>query len=165
VTAAYLSLGCNVGDCCENLTQAVHMLNSSTGTRVIKISSLYRTEPVGYEDQPDFLNIAVEVETELTPPDLHSTCRLIESELGGRAGRRPMGPRSIDIDILLFGEARVSTQQLQIPHPRMLARAFVLVPLAEIAPEAAIPGQGTVAGALAGLEDSHSVEKLGALIE
>jgi 2-amino-4-hydroxy-6-hydroxymethyldihydropteridine diphosphokinase len=163
MTTAYLSLGCNRGDCGANLATAVRKLKANAGIDVTGVSSIYVTEPVGNPDQPDFLNITVGLDTSLTPRDLHAICGAIEVELGGRHDRVPLGPRTIDIDILLYGDMQTSDPELTLPHPRMLTRAFVLAPLAEIAPEAPIPGGGTVAAALENLHDSHNVEKKGPL--
>lgn len=139
------------------------MLEETDGIKVARVSSVYATEPVGNAGQPDFLNIAVELETVLNPQTLHAACRIIERELGGREGRVPQGPRTIDLDILLYEQVELSDGELTLPHPRMRERAFVLVPLAEIAPDAALPHGGTVREALAALSDPHSVEKLGPL--
>jgi 2-amino-4-hydroxy-6-hydroxymethyldihydropteridine diphosphokinase len=156
-------LGCNVGDCRANLLAAVRLLGSHAGINVTKVSSVYVTEPVGYKDQPNFLNIAIEVSTTLSPADLHSACRAIEDRLGGRHGRVPQGPRTIDLDILLYEQVEIREKNLVIPHPHMLERAFVLVPLAEIAPRAKLPQGGTVAEAVSNLVDSHMVESAGLL--
>lgn len=161
--AAYLSLGCNIGDCRANLARAVGMLDEAAGIEVTRVSCVYATEPVGNPDQPAFLNIAAGLETSLNPQALLAVCGIIEQELGGREGRVHLGPRTIDIDILLYGEEEISGGELILPHPRMLERAFVLAPLAEIAPDARLPRGGTVAEALARLKDPHRVEKLGPL--
>lgn len=159
MTTAYLSLGCNLGDCRANLAAAIRMLGETEGIEVTKISSVYATEPVGNPEQPDFLNIATELDTALNPQGLHGVCRIIERELGGREGRVPLGPRTIDIDVLLYGQSEISDGELTVPHPRMLERAFVLVPLAEIAPDSILPRGGTIIEALRALSDPHSVEK------
>lgn len=163
MTTAFLSLGCNLGNCRVHLAAAIRMLGETEGITVTKVSSVYATEPVGNPDQPDFLNIAVELETVLNPQGLHGACRIIERELGGRDGRVPLGPRTLDIDLLLFGQSQISDGELTVPHPRMLERAFVLVPLAEIAPDTILPRGGTIIEALAALDDPHSVEKQGKL--
>lgn len=159
MATAYLSLGCNVGDCLANLVDAVKKLNARRGSEVKKISSVYATEPVGNSDQPDFLNIAVELETTLDPHELLAVCRAIEIELGGRKNRTPLGPRTIDLDILLYGQLEIEDEELMVPHPRMLERAFVLVPLAEIGPGARLPGGVNVVQVLEALTDRHRVEK------
>lgn len=160
---AYLSLGCNIGDCGANLSRAVDLLAAAPAVTVTGVSSVYITEPVGMKDQPDFYNIAVELETGLEPLELLKTCRRIEEKLGGRNGRVPQGPRSADLDILLYEQAELAHRDLRLPHPRMMERAFVMVPLAEIAPDHRLPDGRTVSQALAALEDPHLVRKNGTL--
>lgn len=128
-----LSLGSNVGDSLENLVQAVCLLEKK-GIRICKVSGIYVTEPIGYVEQDDFLNMAVQGETALGPQALLERCQEIEYALG-RVRKIHGGPRTIDIDILLFGQTRIREDRLIIPHPKMGERAFVLVPLREIAPE------------------------------
>src|SRR5215467_4758457 len=127
----YLSLGSNLGDRLANLRSAIDALAPSV--RVTKISSFYETEPVDYLDQPWFLNCVVEAETSFAPLDLLHTLRKIESQLGSKK-EFAKGPRLLDMDILLYGNETIALPELQIPHPRMLQRNFVLAPLAEIAP-------------------------------
>lgn len=130
--AAFLGLGSNQGDRAALLADALARLDSAPGVRLMALSSLYATAPVGPQDQPEFLNLAVEVSTSLLPQELLATCLGIETALGRvRSGR--WGPRTIDIDLLLYGDRRVEEAGLELPHPRMLGRAFVLQPLAEIA--------------------------------
>lgn len=160
---ACISLGCNLGDCRLNLGQALKRLGDNPRVEVAAVSSVYVTEPVGVSDQPDFRNMAAVLETELSPLELFELCRAIEEELGGREGREPMGPRTIDLDILLYEEVEISEEDLKIPHPRMLDRAFVLVPLAEIAPDLRLPGGMTAAAAAGALEDPHWVRSEGPL--
>ena len=124
----YLSLGSNIGDREANLRAAVERLG------VARQSPIYETEPVDYVHQRWFLNLVVELETELFPRQLLARTQKIERELG-RVRGIPKGPRTIDIDILLYGSAIVKTPALEIPHPRMAARRFVLAPLADLAPE------------------------------
>ena len=128
----YLSLGSNIGDREGNLRQAVERLPPH-GVRVLRQSRIYETEPVDYKDQAWFLNQVLEAETALFPMQLLASLGRLERELG-RLRTRPKGPRTIDIDILFYGAATVATAQLQIPQPRMAERRFVLVPLAELAP-------------------------------
>lgn len=163
MSIAYLSLGCNRGQCRANLSWAIRLLDANERIEVTGISSVYETEPVGGVEQPDFLNMAVELTTDLTPQELLAACRAVEVDLGGRDNRRPMGPRTIDLDILLFEQVEIAEKELTLPHPEMLRRAFVLVPLNEIAPEAKLPQGGTVAEALARLEDGHAVKPAGKL--
>ena len=131
---AYLGLGANLGDREGNLRRALDLLDSEPSLSVVTVSSTYETKPWGLHDQPNFLNIAVEVQTSLEPAMLLDVAKGIEQEIGRRPTVR-YGPRSIDIDILLYGDLVIdwSIPDLQIPHPRMHERAFVLVPLAEIA--------------------------------
>src|SRR5262249_29254727 len=121
-----------LGDRAVNLRAAIDAL-AEAGVRVKKNSSFYETEPVDYLEQPWFLNCAVEAETSLAPLDLLHALRKIESQLGSKK-EFAKGPRILDMDILLYGEQTISSPELQIPHPRMLERNFVLAPLAEIAP-------------------------------
>lgn len=163
MATAFLSLGCNVGDCRALLKLAVGLLDGTVGIVVDSVSAVYITEPVGMKEQPDFYNMALELETELEPLELLAACRGIEEELGGREGRVAGGPRSIDIDILLYEQVEMASKDLTLPHPRMAERAFVMVPLAEIAPRWRLPGGGTVAAALADLDDPHRVIHAGSL--
>jgi len=135
-STVYLSLGSNVGDREAQLRDAQFRLN--TVGRVIALSSFYETEPVEFTQQPWFLNCAVAIETSSTPQQLMVALLRIEAEMG-RQRRQKKGPRSIDIDILLFGHEIMESKELTIPHPAMHLRRFVLEPLAEIAPEALHP--------------------------
>ena len=134
----YLSLGANLGDRAGTIARAVKLIAASDGVRLIRVSGLYATEPVGYEDQPEFLNNAVALETTRSPQRLLARLRAIERALGRRP-RAKWHEREIDIDILLFGDLELSGAELTVPHPQMHLRAFVLVPLAEIAPDAVHP--------------------------
>ena len=128
----YLSLGSNMGDRDSNLHAAIAAL-SSAGVHINKVSSMYETEPVDFLDQPWFLNCVLEAETDLEPHALLHALRAIESHLGSQK-EFVKGPRKLDLDILLYNSQTIATPDLQIPHPRMLQRRFVLTPLAEIAP-------------------------------
>ena len=132
----YLSLGSNVGDREANLRSAIASL-SGLG-ELVSVSSFYETEPVEYTQQPWFLNCAVALRTELMPKIFLSRVLAIEQQMGRRRVQ-PKGPRTIDIDILLFGNAVIHSPQLEVPHPAMHQRRFALEPLAEIAPEARHP--------------------------
>jgi len=129
----YLSLGSNLGDRERNLRDAIARLDAE-GVRALRVSSLWETEPLEAPDQPWFLNLVVEAQTDLFPKLLLSRLRKIETRLG-RKRLRPKGPRTIDIDILLYGGAIVEGPELTIPHPRLAGRRFVLEPLAELAPD------------------------------
>jgi GTP cyclohydrolase-4 len=133
---AYLGLGANLGDRQSNLAQALQQLR--TKVSVDEVSSFYSTKPVGYLDQPDFLNIACRITTDLSPLDLLRFAKQVEKMMGRQASFRN-APRPIDIDILLYDDLVLDTPELTIPHPRMRERAFVLAPLAEIAPQAVHP--------------------------
>ena len=130
---AYLGLGSNLGDRHANLADAIRRLTSER-VRVIRQSSIWETAPRDVLDQPWFLNQVVEVDTDLFPRQLVRHIQRIEREMG-RERRTPKGPRLIDLDILLYGNAVVKSPDLEIPHPRMTERRFVLAPLAELAPE------------------------------
>jgi 2-amino-4-hydroxy-6-hydroxymethyldihydropteridine diphosphokinase len=130
---AFLSLGSNIEDRRENLRCALELL-ASPELRIKRTSSTYETEPQDLRHQPWFLNLVIEIETTLFPMQLLGRIQRIERELG-RQRTVPKGPRTIDIDIILFGSFIIDTPQLQVPHPRMTARRFVLEPLAELAPE------------------------------
>ena len=140
VSRAFIGLGGNLGDPALSMRQALSGLSEAPSTRIVKVSSLYRTPPWGKTDQPDFLNAAAEIATGHTPRALLSFCLEAERALK-RERRERWGPRIIDIDILIYGEHAVHEAGLDIPHPRMLERAFVLAPLAEIAPQLPIAGK------------------------
>lgn len=131
---AYIGLGSNIGNRDENLNRAVDMLRNAEGIRVTSVSTYLNTVPVGYTEQPDFLNAVVEVMTTLSAYELLELCRDIERKLK-RERLIHWGPRTIDLDILLFEDLIIENEILIIPHPRMLEREFVLKPLNEIAPE------------------------------
>lgn len=130
----FLSLGGNIGDPAQAMGAALRMLDADAHTEIVAVSSLYRTPPWGKIDQPDFLNAAAELRTALPPRALLDLCLEAERKLKRVRGER-WGPRLVDIDILVFGDRVIREAGLDIPHPRMLERGFVLVPLAEIAPD------------------------------
>jgi 2-amino-4-hydroxy-6-hydroxymethyldihydropteridine diphosphokinase len=155
----YLSLGSNLGDRAKNLRDAIAAVREA-GIHVTRISSIYETEPVDYLDQPWFLNIAVGAETELAPAATLQTLREIETRLGSKK-LVAKGPRLIDMDILLYGDEVIDIQELQVPHPRMHLRRFVLEPLAEIAPTARHPISGlSISEMLARTKDTSTVRKM-----
>lgn len=139
-STVYLSLGGNLGDPAKSMAAALRLLDGHDATRVAAVSSLYRTPPWGKLDQPDFLNAAAAVETRLSPRALLDLCLDVERRLK-RVREERWGPRLIDIDILVFGDQVIHETGLEVPHPRMLERAFVLAPLAEIAPGLAVGGR------------------------
>ena len=128
---AYLGIGTNIGNRIENLQNAIFALNLLPLTCVTQVSNVYDTDPVGYDDQDDFLNIVVEVETKLNSDNLLGAALGIEAGLG-RIRTIKNGPRVIDIDLLLYGDESKNTETLILPHPRMMERGFVLVPLLDI---------------------------------
>lgn len=136
---AYLALGANLGDAQAALRTATQSINALPTTRIVTTSSLYRTAPIE-STGPDYFNAVIAVATRLSAPELLLRLQQIESQAGRERPYRN-APRTLDLDILLYGEARISSAVLHIPHPRMGERAFVLVPLAEIAPDRVKPGQ------------------------
>jgi 2-amino-4-hydroxy-6-hydroxymethyldihydropteridine diphosphokinase len=159
VPTVFLSLGSNIGDREKNLRTAIAAL-ADARVRVTRISAFYETEPVDLHEQPWFLNCVVQAAAEGPPLELLRALREIESRMGSEK-LVPKGPRLIDLDILLYGDETIDTPELQVPHPRMLKRKFVLVPLAEIAPNLRHPSwEGTVNQLLQGLADSSAVRKL-----
>jgi 2-amino-4-hydroxy-6-hydroxymethyldihydropteridine diphosphokinase len=137
----YLGLGANLGDRLANLRLALRRLQ--TLARLEEVSSLYETQPQGVTDQPLFLNAVCRVATGLEPPALLRFLKNVEWEIGRRPGGEPWGPRPIDLDILLYDDRVVDTPELKVPHPRLPERAFVLVPLCELAPELRHPQLGS----------------------
>lgn len=133
MTRAVLGLGANLGDRAETLNAAIEAIGRLPHTRVTAVSSMYETVPVGYADQPDFYNLVATVETELSPRALLGGCLGVEAALG-RVRTFRNAPRVVDIDLLLMEGVRSDDAELTLPHPRMMERAFVLVPLAELFP-------------------------------
>lgn len=157
---AWVGLGGNLGPVRETLTQALLQLDALPDTRVLRHSAFYRTPPWGNTGQPAFLNAAAELRTGLAPEALLQALLEIERAFGrDRAGEQRWGPRRLDLDLLVYGERRIDRPGLSVPHPRMQARAFVLVPLAEIAPMLQVPGQGRVADLLAAV-DTRGIEAI-----
>ena len=154
---AYLGLGSNMGDTRKNLDIAVDLLKSSKNITVIKVSSYYETEPVGYVEQDWFLNIVVQIETNFEPEELLVFCQQIEEVLKRKRIIR-WGPRTIDVDILLYEHYTSNEESLTIPHPRMTERAFVMIPLYEIAPDLVIEGK-SIDGIIKSL-DGEEIRKL-----
>jgi 2-amino-4-hydroxy-6-hydroxymethyldihydropteridine diphosphokinase len=141
VTTAYVGIGANLDSPAERVRSAFASLASLPQTRLVKRSPLYRTQPQGYRDQPDFVNAVAQVDTALAPTALLAALQRIETD-AGRERPFPNAPRTLDLDLLLYGDERIDEPGLVVPHPRMHERAFVLLPLLEIAPQAEIPGLG-----------------------
>lgn len=157
----YLGLGSNVGDAAGNLRAAVELL-SGEGIEIDAVSSTYVTEPVGeILDQPDFLNAAVRIRTELEPEALLDACKRIEAELGRSFDAPRHSPRPLDVDLLLLGDLELITDRLTLPHREVTTRRFVLVPLLELDPELTLPDGTRLAAALDGLGSGQRVEPLG----
>ncbi|WP_243292552.1 2-amino-4-hydroxy-6-hydroxymethyldihydropteridine diphosphokinase [Bacillus sp. FJAT-47783] len=135
---AYLSLGSNIGDRISYLNGAIRDLEETHQIQIVKKSSIYETDPVGYTDQDLFLNMVLKITTDLTPYQLLSLLQQIENKMERKREIR-WGPRTLDLDILLFNDENIETEQLTIPHPRMYERSFVLVPLLEIEPNLTFP--------------------------
>jgi 2-amino-4-hydroxy-6-hydroxymethyldihydropteridine diphosphokinase len=159
----YLGLGSNIGDREGHLRTAVEML-SERGVEVEATSSTYETEPVGEVlDQPDFLNAAVRISTELEPEQLLEVCKAIEVEQGRMLAASRHSPRPLDIDLLMLGDLELSTERLTLPHPEVTSRRFVLAPLLELDPELTLPDGTRLADVLAALGPGQRVDKVGAL--
>ncbi len=156
----YIGLGSNLGNPQMQILQAFHELAALPHTRVIARSSLYRSAPIGYLTQPDFVNAVTEIETGLPPRPLLDALQTIE-ERNDRQRHFRNAPRTLDLDILLYAHYTSDEHALMIPHPRMLERAFVLFPLLEIAPDCTIPGHGPATAFLAAC-GGQSVERLAA---
>lgn len=139
----FLSLGSNIGDRVSYLKEAVSCLEEAAGIKVSRKSSLYATSPVGYLNQDDFVNAVIEIETELAPEALLKACQNVEIHLK-RERLIHWGPRTIDVDILWLDNFKSSTEQLCVPHARMLDRAFVMIPLSELSPELVIEGKTVI---------------------
>lgn len=158
-TRAYLALGGNVGDSRATLDRAVRALSDADGIRVVARSSDYKTPPWGVTDQPPFINLCLAIDTTLPPRQLLARIQEIERTLGrDRANEQRWGPRTVDIDIIAYGDLSLDEPGLILPHPRLYERAFVLMPLSEIAGNAEIAGR-TPRSALAGL-DTAGIERL-----
>jgi len=156
MATAYIGLGSNLGDRKTTLRTAIQRLG--TLGRIAGVSSLYETEPVGYLEQPSFLNSVIALDTALAPADLLGALLGIERDLG-RMRSFPNAPRTLDLDLLMVDNVVLDTPELTLPHPRLHERAFVLVPLAEIAPELVLPGSGkTLQELLHTLPDQGGVE-------
>jgi 2-amino-4-hydroxy-6-hydroxymethyldihydropteridine diphosphokinase len=152
VARAFIALGSNLGDREATIRAAVTELDAAAGVEVVGISSLEETDPVGYLDQPRFLNGAAELRTELAPRELLELLLSVEARYGrDRSAGPPKGPRTLDLDLLLYDSERLAEPGLELPHPRLHERLFVLRPLAELDPALEVPGKGPIQDLLAGL--------------
>jgi 2-amino-4-hydroxy-6-hydroxymethyldihydropteridine diphosphokinase len=152
VPRAYVGLGANLGPREETIRRAVELLTAEDGVRVVGVSSLRETDPVGLVDQPRFLNGAVAVDTTLSPRELLDVLLRIERSLGRVRDGTRWGPRTIDLDLLVYAEEVVEEPGLRVPHPRLGERRFALEPLAELEPGLVIPGAGRVSDLVAALD-------------
>lgn len=160
MTVAYVGLGANLAEPRRQVQSALEELSHLPRTLVTARSSLYRSAPLGHLEQPDFINAVARLETELEPHALLAALRALEQAHGRERSFRN-APRTLDLDLLLYGDAPVESPTLTVPHPRLHERAFVLAPLAEIDPEARVPGRGSVRALLAGCA-GQSIERIGA---
>ncbi|MGE7767830.1 2-amino-4-hydroxy-6-hydroxymethyldihydropteridine diphosphokinase [Peribacillus sp. NPDC096540] len=157
VNISYLSIGSNLGNRLVTFKSAFQLLDENSRIELVACSSLYETDPVGYTDQDCFLNAVFKVKTDLKPEELLQTCMQIEQELGRKREVR-WGPRTLDLDILLYNHENIETEILSVPHPRMHERAFVLVPLMEVDPEIKLPQMYTpLSGLLEQIPDKEGV--------
>jgi 2-amino-4-hydroxy-6-hydroxymethyldihydropteridine diphosphokinase len=136
---AYLGLGANLGDRLENLQRALDLLAEQPGVRVVRSSRVYETAPVGGPEQPEFLNVVLEIRTDLSPHEVLAACQGVEERIG-RVRTVRWGPRPIDVDLLTYDDETLDELDLVIPHPRMHERGFVLVPLGELTADPPLPG-------------------------
>lgn len=157
-TTAYIGLGSNLGDKEANIKKALELLGEKPGVQVKKVASLYKTAPLYVTKQDWFLNTVAEIETSLSPHDLLALLKDTEKKLE-RTPTVRWGPRTIDLDLLIFGSDKIKSPDLVVPHTRMTERAFVMVPLAEIAPHLCVPGRGRVGELARLLSTDQNVEK------
>jgi 2-amino-4-hydroxy-6-hydroxymethyldihydropteridine diphosphokinase len=148
---AYVGVGANLGDRRATIERAIELLEATPGVEVLAVSALRETDPVGYEAQPRFLNGALELETTLTARELLDALLAVERELGRTRDGPRFGPRTIDLDLLVYGDEQIDEPGLTVPHPRLHERRFALEPLADLAPKLEVPGRGAVERLLAGL--------------
>jgi len=150
MATAFVGIGSNLGDRESNLRRAIELLSAEDGVEVVAVSEIRETDPVGPVEQGPFLNGAVEVETSLGPQELLGRLLSVENGLG-RVRSERWGPRTIDLDLLLYGDEQIDEPGLSVPHPRLHERRFALEPLADLDPGLEIPGQGSVSALLAKL--------------
>lgn len=149
---AYIGLGSNLGDREQTIRRALERLGADREIDVVAVSSLRETDPVGYVDQPRFLNGVAALRTTLDPQELLARLQAVENDLGRDRSRPRFGPRTIDLDLLLFGSEQIDEPELVVPHPRLAERRFVLEPLFELESGLEVPGRGSVRALLAGLQ-------------
>jgi 2-amino-4-hydroxy-6-hydroxymethyldihydropteridine diphosphokinase len=152
VTRAYIGLGTNLGDRAAMLRAALEQLAAEPGIEVVGVSPVHETEPVGMTDQPRFLNAAAAVETELPPREVLDRLLGIERRLGRTRDGPRFGPRTIDLDLLLYGDELIDEPGLEVPHPRLHERLFALEPLLELNPQLELPGRGPLYEIVRGLQ-------------
>ncbi|MBS0566690.1 MAG: 2-amino-4-hydroxy-6-hydroxymethyldihydropteridine diphosphokinase [Proteobacteria bacterium] len=157
VVAVYIGIGSNLDAPGEQVEHALRELDALPRTRVVARSRLYRTAPWGGVEQPDFINAVARLETGIEAGHLMHSLLDIEHRAGRRRIGQRNGPRILDLDLLLYGDACIDNVDLRVPHPRLHERAFVLVPLAEIAPDLVVPGLGPVGALLAGVDADHGI--------
>ena len=150
--SAWVGLGSNLGNPARQIGEALERIASHAEMTLLRCSSFYQTPPWGDTDQDDFINAVAEIETGLAPYELLEQLQVIECQMGRRRDQRRWGPRVIDLDLLLYGDLQLQSEELQIPHPRLHQRAFVLVPLGELDDALTIPGHGEVRKLLAMLD-------------
>ncbi|WP_320164623.1 2-amino-4-hydroxy-6-hydroxymethyldihydropteridine diphosphokinase [uncultured Trichococcus sp.] len=155
----YIALGTNLEPRADHLEKALELFRSLPDVEVKRVSSIYESKPVGYLDQPDFLNLVFEAETDLLPLDLLDSCQSIEQELG-RVRTIRFGPRTLDVDIVLYGAESLEEERLIVPHPRMQERAFVLLPLQELNPEFLVPKWNKTVNALVAELQPEDLEEI-----
>jgi 2-amino-4-hydroxy-6-hydroxymethyldihydropteridine diphosphokinase len=149
---AFVGLGANIGSRRATLKRALELLGEEDGIEVVAVSRFRETDPVGFVDQPRFLNAAAALETELPPRELLDRLLAVERALGRTREGARYGPRTVDLDLLVYGEERLDEPGLELPHPRLHERRFALEPLADLDPELVVPGRGTVSTLLAELD-------------
>jgi 2-amino-4-hydroxy-6-hydroxymethyldihydropteridine diphosphokinase len=154
MTRAYVGLGSNLADREATILAAIRELASEPGVEIVQVSGLRETDPVGLLEQPRFLNAAAAVETELPARELLDRLLDVERRLGRTRGGRRFGPRTIDLDLLLYGDEQIDEPGLEVPHPRLHERLFALEPLADLDPELVVPGRGPLVDLVAGLQSS-----------
>ena len=154
MTLAFVGLGANLGDRETTLRSALERLSAEPRVELVAVSSFRDTAPIGIADQPRFLNAAAAVETTLSAHDLLDRLLAIERRLGRTREGPRFGPRTIDLDLLLYGDERIQEEGLEVPHPRLHERLFALEPLADLEPDLVVPGRGPLADLLAGLQSA-----------